>query len=163
MAWLAYTIVVRDVLTPFDMSDIPMTAFYLSQDLVIVWAIFSLFAHTTIPFFFRECILRIRRGFRPIEVVFLSLPPLDTSLPDGMDVEHYQRLAVCTEPSVMHTSFASLSGHASCIIAYPAILDAYKLMDSGEITADELDSVVWRRERGVWWSIGQVHKEEEKV
>jgi hypothetical protein len=163
MAWLAYIIVVRDILTPLDMSNIPMTTFYLSQDLVIVWAIFSLFTNTTIPFFFCECLLRIRRGFRPIEVVFHSLPPPDRTLPDGMDLEHYQRLAVCTEPSVMHTSFAPLSGHASCSIAYPAIFDAYNLIDSGEITVDELDSIIWKREGADWWGIGQVHKGDEKV
>ena len=160
--WLAYIIAMRDIFTT-KLEMVPMTAFFLAQDIIIIWAIFSLFVNTTIPFFFSECYLRLRHGFRPIEVVFLSLPNLDSSLPDDMHFEHYQRLAVCADPNITYTSFQpSLIGGTSCTIIYSAILDAYKLIDSGEIGIDELDSVVWMRGKATW-GVCQVCKVEEKA
>jgi hypothetical protein len=162
MTWLAYIIVMRDIFTT-RLEMVPMTAFYLAQDVIIIWAIFSLFVNTTIPFFFGECYLRLRRGFRPIEVVFLSLPNFDSSLPDDMHFEHYQRLATCADPYLSYTSFqSSLIRGTSCVITHSAILDAYKLIDSGEIDIDQLDSVVWMRGK-VNWGVCQLCKVEEKV
>lgn len=159
MTWLTYTIVVRDVLTTLPTN--PMGIFHLSQDLIIIWAVSSLLINTTIPFFFGECPLRLRRGFRPIDVVFLSLPTLDSSLPPDVHFEHYQRLAACADPNIAYTCFQPLlTGDTSFIISYPAILDAYNLIDSGEIDVEELDSVLWMR-RNVNWSICQVSKVEQ--
>ena len=146
MTWLAFMIVMRDILTPFEV--VPITAFYLTQDLVTVWAIYSLLVNTTIPFFFGECILRLRRGFRPIEVIFLSLP---MELSDGIHFEQYQCLAACAIPSLTCSSFrSSLIGNVTCVIPYSAIHDAYSLIDSGKIGVSQLDSIVWRRENGAW-------------
>ena len=152
----------RDIFTT-KLEMIPMAAFYLAQDIVIIWAIISLFVNTTLPFFFGECYLRLRRGFRPVEVVFLFLPNPDSSLPDDMHFEHYQQLAACADPSLTYTSLQpSLICGTSCTVTYSAILDAYKLIESGEIDVDELDSVVWMRRKEAW-DVCQVSKAEEKV
>jgi hypothetical protein len=161
MTWLAYIIVKRNIFTTLE--PVPMTVFYLAQDCVILLAIFSLVVNTTIPFFFGECFLRLRRGFRPIEVVFLSLPTLDSSLPDSMHFEHYQRLAACADPSLTYTTFQpSLIVGTSCVIAYSAILDAYRLIDAGEVSVEELDAVVWMRGKSIW-GVCQVSRVEVKV
>jgi hypothetical protein len=140
----------------------PMSIFYLVQDCIIIWAIVSLVINTTIPFFFGECFLRLRRGFRPIEVVFLLLPTPDSRVPDDMHLEHYQRLAACADPSFTYTCLQPSLVGKSCVITYSAIHAAYKMIDAGEISIEELDSVVWMRGKVIWGAC-QVSKAEGKV
>ena len=139
----------RNMFTDLDLT--PMSIFCLGQDIIILWAIFSLFINTTIPFLFGECVLRLRCGFRSTEVVFLTLPAPDSSLSEVVNLEHVQRLVACSDPNLAYANFhSSLTGGTSCTIAYSVIQDAYKLIDSGEIDVEELDSVVWVRGTGVW-------------
>jgi hypothetical protein len=50
----------------------------------------------------------------------------------------------------------------SPVPAYPIILEAYNLIDNGELDEAVLESAMWRQENGIW-SVHAVRKMDEPV
>jgi len=144
--------VMRDVVGSHEAPF--MTTLCIAQDLVVFWAIYSMFITTTIPFFFGECCLRLRCGFRPTEVIFIKpIPDQVTDYSNTSRIQHYRRLATNSHHS--YTSIWSFMTGESWVFVHAAVLDAYNLIDNGEVDEGVLESAIWWQEGGSW-SVYQV-------
>ncbi|RDB20885.1 hypothetical protein Hypma_012065 [Hypsizygus marmoreus] len=149
IAWLISATILRDVFTPLETPV--LIAFYVTQDLIIAWALYSILATTTIPFLLGECRLRMRCGFRPTEVVFRRPPMLDKGLSQAECVEQYRRfVARSMDPYLIYASVSSFMTNELWVSAYPAIMDAYDLIDRGEVNEGSLESAIWLQKDGTW-------------
>ncbi|KAF9466051.1 hypothetical protein BDZ94DRAFT_1319703 [Collybia nuda] len=161
IAWLVSAIITQSVYSPTPTPV--MTALCVTQDLIIAWAIYSILITTTIPFFMRECRLRLRCGFRPTEVVFRKPPVLSTNLSDEERAELYRRFVTRSmDPHLIYASFWSFLTSELWVSEHLAIMEAHDLIDKGDIDEGSLESALLRQENGTW-SICEICKTDNMV
>ena len=163
--WLVYAAVMRDVFATH--STPPFTiACFIAQDVVVIWAIYSIFITTTIPFFLGECRIRLRWGFRPVEVIFIRALPSEMSIDSlacrDLHMNHYRRLATGPLKSRLYTNLWSFITSDSWVLVDSAVIEAYDLIDNGEIDETLLESTVWWQENGAW-RIYEVRRTDDRV
>jgi hypothetical protein len=147
--WLISVSITLDIYSP-TFTPV-MTALCVAQDFIIAWAIYSMLITTTIPFFLRECRLRLCGGFRPTEVVLRRPPVLSECLSDEERVEHYRRFVSRSMDShLIYANFWSFLTSELWVSEHIAILEAHRLIDSGEIDEGWLEAALLRQENGLW-------------
>jgi hypothetical protein len=144
-------------------------AFALTQDLIVIISFWVLLRSTLIPFFYGECRLRSRHGFRETEIVIrrsprsLRLEKLTVANGNndngnksdlGMiakSIDTFSRTAQrLISPQLLYYRTSALLSKDYWTLEYAALLDACRAVSDGEITEDIFEFSVWKQEHGRW-------------
>ncbi|KAF9005934.1 hypothetical protein BDQ17DRAFT_318100 [Cyathus striatus] len=171
VAALASVIAINDLLS---INPQPLKlAICLSQDLLIIWAIYVLLRSTTVPFILGECRVRILYGFRPTEVVIRKPPPTMSQPSKGLSndqiLERYWRIAThAINPCRLYSNPSAILSSDYWTLDYPIVLDTYKYIDCGEIQEEQLEFSIWKRDDDVWyacelWRMHEIMSDQQEI
>jgi len=137
-------------------------AFALTQDVLLISAVLVLLRSTLVPFFLGECRLRFRQGFRETEIVIRRAPPclklgklIANNNGKGDKAERgvdslWQTTLCLVNPQLLYYRPGALLSNDYWTLEYPTLLDAYERLERGEISENDFDFSVWKREDAHW-------------
>lgn len=163
--------VLKDLLSPLPTSL--RLAALVTQDVLIVTALLVLIRSTTIPFFWGECRLRIRYGFRQSEVLIRTPPTcpsmLNNNVPEEQRMERSWRMATrAVNPELLYSNASAMLSSDYWTVEYCAVFDALCCITAGEFTEEDLEFAVWKQDNGIWnvcelWRMHEIMTDQQEV
>ncbi|XP_006461975.1 hypothetical protein AGABI2DRAFT_223067 [Agaricus bisporus var. bisporus H97] len=123
--------------------------FSITQGLVLFWAISILCLTTLAPFFFGECLLRWRYGFKRTEVILRRAPRESLAIPESLE-KHWRLSLRAINPALLYTNPASILAADFWVLEHLVIMDIYAAMSAGQVNEEDLEFTFWREHDGVW-------------
>ncbi|KAF5383722.1 hypothetical protein D9615_003587 [Tricholomella constricta] len=162
---LSFTIAFLLIVTALRFRDYPLSlsiwsALIIVQDLAVVFASYSLFVTTTLPFFLHELPFRLRTTTRTIEVVIRRAT--HSKAPSKKDpLDHHQSFLKDSLEHPYTSTWRFLMSHQHCVSVFPAMRAIHRAIDAGELTLEHgaFEPALWRQENGTW-SVHKLHMPE---
>lgn len=142
----------------------------ITQGLLLFWVISILFLTTCAPFFFGECRLRWKYGFKPTEVIIRRSPPesLTAHRSNELSTKHWHASLRAINPTLLYTNPASTLATDFWVLEYAIIMDVYAGMSEGQINEEDLEFTAWKEYSGVWtglelWRLHSIVSDQQEV
>jgi len=147
-----WAIVIRNFFAPFPTS-LKYSAL-VTQDILFILSLYVIIQSTTIPFFSGECLLRIRYGFRPSEIIIRKLPNtsmFNANTSENQRIRRYWHMAVhAINPRHLYLNASALLSSEYWTIEYSTVFDALQCISLNEFAEEDLEFAVWKQDNGIW-------------
>jgi hypothetical protein len=138
-----------------------------------MFAILVLLRSTTVPFFWGECRLRFRYGFRASELIIRKPPKagstLQSHLPEDQRLERHWRMATrAVNPKLLYSNGSALLSSEYWIMEYSAVFDAMERIAVGDFDEESLEFAIWKQDKGTWnscelWRMHEIMTDQQEV
>lgn len=166
--------VVLFILRGFNALNVPESmrlTLSVTQGLLLLWAVCVLALSTSVPFFFGECRLRWKYGFKPTEVIVRRPPPPEPSQNTSDETAAGSRWRAslrAINPALLYSNPGSILSDDFWVMDYAVILDIYASMERGELQEENLEFTAWKECGGVWtgwelWRLQSIMSDQQEV
>lgn len=137
----------------------------LSWPSFIFWLLVDASLFTSIPrvlwsFASGQLWMRLRCGFRDAEIVFrkptgYTRSSINSLPPDQFQTAYTNSIYRAIDPQFLKSNVGFNTRSGFWVLDYSAPIDAYKLVDSGQVSLDMFELSVWQRFDGNWavWDV----------
>ncbi|KAJ3566919.1 hypothetical protein NP233_g6695 [Leucocoprinus birnbaumii] len=143
----------------------------ITQGMLLLWTTAVLVFSTSIPFFFGECRMRWKYGFRSTEVIVRRSPPEScqkTSQDSANAQGHWRVSSRAINPTLLYSNPTSMLSGDFWVMEYSMILNIYASMAKGELNEEDLEFTAWKECGGVWsglelWRLQSIMSDQQEV